>query len=108
MDFHLRWNDTQILSQFFAIVAKGVGQFAMSCHFTMITTLMGIARRDSAGDDALPPERTHHPIPALTPRVSPRIVPTSQGGVQFPTGGIPFSGGEPASASGGPGGQQIR
>jgi len=47
-------------------------------------------------------------IPALTVHTSARIVSASQGGVQFPTGGIPFYDGEPASASGGPEGQQIR
>ena len=80
-------------------------QYCLQITISIIDTLMGIARRDAAGDDALLPER---PPPALTPRVSPRIVPTSQGGVQFPTGGIPFFDGEPASASGGPEGQQIR
>jgi len=100
MDSHLRGNDAQILSQFFAVVAKGVGQFAMSCQFTMITTLMGIARRDAAGDNALTPDRTHLPTPALTQRVSPRIVPASQGGVQFPTGGVPFLAGSPRALPG--------
>jgi hypothetical protein len=44
----------------------------------------------------------------LTRFLSERIMLASQGGVEVPTGGIPLDRGEPASASGGPEGQQIR
>jgi len=39
-------------------------------------------------------------ILALTPSASPRIVCASQGGVQFPTGGIPFLTGSPRALPG--------
>lgn len=75
-------------------------EFALGRRRTMDTLPLEDHTARFGPDGAMALEKTHLPIPALTPRVSPRIVPTSQGGVQFPTGGIPFLAGSPRALPG--------